>query len=176
MGLTLESYDEKELIDYCWYKSSTILFSKCYDNKNAYKDLEVTFLDGRTYKYYDVIIQDYLLFKNGGLANSQGKALNSFIKKYKFEKLDKLDVKLISDLREEKEKKEKEKNEIEKKDKEFYEKNDFVFESSKINKEDTVKVTFNFNTVTNGYISEVEYIEIIGEKLKQGFINYIKKR
>lgn len=95
MGLLLEKYVDS--IDYCWYDSSTIKYSKCYDKMDDYKDLEVTFKDGRTYKYFKVIIQDYLLFKHGGLDNSQGKALNSFIKKYKFEKLDNLDINVIEE-------------------------------------------------------------------------------
>lgn len=95
MSLLLEKYDNA--IDYCWYDSSTIKYSKCYDKKDDYKDLEVTFKDGRTYKYFKVTIQDYLLFKHGGLSNSQGKALNSFIKKYKFEKLDSLDINTIEE-------------------------------------------------------------------------------
>lgn len=95
--LIVEKYNEVDLIDECWYDSSNIYYSKCYDKKDDYKDLEVVFSDGRKYKYLNLIIQDYLLFKFGGLSNSQGKALNNFIKKYKFEKLDKVDIKTLED-------------------------------------------------------------------------------
>lgn len=97
MGLIISKYNKEDSTDECWYDSSTIYYSKCYDNKDEYKDLEITFKDGRTYKYFKLIIQDYMLFKNGGLDNSQGKALNKFIKKYKFEKLDKLDINLLEE-------------------------------------------------------------------------------
>lgn len=92
MALIISKYDKKQSIDECWYDSSTIYYSKCYDKKDDLKDLEVTFKDGRTYKYFKLNVQDYLLFKNGGLNNSQGKALNEFIKKYQFQKLDKIDI------------------------------------------------------------------------------------
>jgi len=92
MGLIISNYDKENLIDECWYDSSTVYYSKCFDKLNDYKELEVTFKDGRTYRYSNLIIQDYLLFKNGGLDNSQGKALNKFIKKYQFEKLDKINI------------------------------------------------------------------------------------
>lgn len=92
MGLIISKYNEKDLIDECWYDSSNIYYSKCYDKKDDYKDLEVTFKDGRTYKYLKLSVIDYLFFKNGGLDNSQGKALNTFIKKYQFEKSEKVDI------------------------------------------------------------------------------------
>ena len=97
MGLIISKYNEKDLIDECWYDSSTIYYTKCHDKKDEYKDLEVTFKDGRTYIYFKVMIQDYLLLKNGGLDNSQGKALNKFIKKYQFEKLEKSDLILLNE-------------------------------------------------------------------------------
>lgn len=97
MGLIISKYNNEELIDECWYDSSTIYYSKCYDNKDDYKDIEVTFKDGRTYKYFKVIVQDYLLFREGGLDGSQGKALNSFIKKYQFEKMDKIDIQVLEE-------------------------------------------------------------------------------
>lgn len=94
--IIVEKYDKETLIDECWYDSSDVYYSKCYDKKDDYKDLEVTFKDGRTYKYYNLIIQDYLLFKNGGLDNSHGKAFNKFIKKYKFEKINNVDIDLLN--------------------------------------------------------------------------------
>lgn len=101
MSLIISEYNENELIDECWYDSSNIYYSKCFDNIDAYKNLVVVFKDGRAYIYKDVIVQDYLLFKYGGLYDSQGKALNSFIKKYKYERLNKFDINLLEEKKNE---------------------------------------------------------------------------
>jgi tRNA(His) 5'-end guanylyltransferase len=97
MGLIIRKYENE--IDKCFYESSNVIYSECIDKKDAYKDLIVVFKDGRAYKYKDVIIQDYLLFRQN---ESQGKALNKYIltkfmgkDKYKFEKLDKFDISLL---------------------------------------------------------------------------------
>ncbi len=96
MGLIISKYNEKDLIDKCWYESSNVIYSECIDKKDAYKDLKITFKDGRTYLYKNVTVQDYLLFR---IHESQGKALNKYIlpkvygrNKYDFDKLDNLDV------------------------------------------------------------------------------------
>lgn len=99
MSLIVSKYDEKNLIDECWYDSSNIYYSKCYDKLNEYKDLEVVFKDGRVYKYLNLPVQSYLLFREGGLSGSQGKSLNEFIKKYKFEKLEKVDITLLEEMK-----------------------------------------------------------------------------
>lgn len=99
MSLIISKYDHDTLTDKCWYDSSNIVYSEVLDKKDAYKDLKVTFKDGRTYLYKDLIVQDYLFFKNH---DSQGKALNQYIAcnkggkpKYAFEKLDKVDLSLL---------------------------------------------------------------------------------
>lgn len=87
--LIIDKYDSEKNIDECWYNSSNIVYSKCHDKPNDYKDLEVVFSDGRRYKYLEMNIQDVLLFK---VAESQGKALSKFIKKYQFERMEKVDL------------------------------------------------------------------------------------
>lgn len=63
------------------YDSSTVEGSS-YDYKT--KDLVVTFKHA-TYVYYDVEESDYIKFRE---ADSQGKALNKYIKPYRYEKLE----------------------------------------------------------------------------------------
>lgn len=96
MGLIITKYNKEKLTDESWYDSSTIYYSKCYDKKDDYKELEITFKDGRTYLYKKLTVQDYLLFKN---SESQGKALNKYITckkdgkpKYEYDKLEKVDI------------------------------------------------------------------------------------
>jgi hypothetical protein len=104
MSVIVTKYNKELSIDECWYDSSNIKYSKCYDKKDDYKDLEVVFKDGRRYLYKGLIVQDYLLFRSD---LSQGKALNKYItckkndgtNKYEFEKLEKID---ISDIEKEK--------------------------------------------------------------------------
>lgn len=95
--IIIDKYDNENFIDECWYDSSNILYSKYYDKKDSYKELDITFKGGKTYKYFDLIAQDYLLFKNGGLDGSNGKAFNIYIKKYKFEKIDDADVNMLNE-------------------------------------------------------------------------------
>jgi hypothetical protein len=81
-------YNGEKRLDRVWYESSNILYSECDDNVNSLKTLRVTFKNGATYEYSDVDVNDYLMFLNGGLDGSNGKALNKFIKpKCKFERL-----------------------------------------------------------------------------------------
>lgn len=97
-------YNKKEHTDKVWYESSNVYYSEFVEDETENKgDLYVTFKGGITYKYKDVIMSDYLLFKHGGLDGSQGKALNSFIKKkYEFEKME--EIKNIEHMEEEKQK------------------------------------------------------------------------
>ena len=96
MSLIINEY--KDNTDRCWYDSSNILYSECYDHENTYKDLKVVFKDGRTYLYKKLIVQDYLLFRSH---ESQGKALNKYITckniltgkpKYEFERLERVNL------------------------------------------------------------------------------------
>lgn len=81
MGKIISIY--KDSVDKCWYESSNIVYSECLDHDNALKEVKVVFKNGNEYTYLEVPVQDYLMFRE---APSQGKALNSIIKKYKFVK------------------------------------------------------------------------------------------
>lgn len=102
MAVVVNKYENN--IDKTWYDSSNIVYSECIDNVDDYKDLFITFKDGRTYHYKDVTVQDYLLFREDV---SQGKALNKHITKkidkkpvYKFERLENKDLGVLSEERE----------------------------------------------------------------------------
>lgn len=73
------------------YSSSNICAST-YDKET--KTLTIIFTNGGQYCYKDVSQTDYIRFE---LADSQGTVFNSHIKKYAFDKLDKLDTKDIID-------------------------------------------------------------------------------
>jgi hypothetical protein len=64
------------------YSSSNILASR-YNTVS--KQLAIIFNSGRQYLYYDVIKNDYDIFET---SESQGKILNSVIKKYKVERVE----------------------------------------------------------------------------------------
>ena len=76
-------------VDKVWYDSSNVLYSECDDITDGLKVLRATFKNGRTYQYYDVNVHDYLLFRENA---SQGVALNKFIKQYRCERIDDLNV------------------------------------------------------------------------------------
>ena len=81
-------YNQEARLDRIWYDSSNILYSECDDKLNELKTLRVTFKNGATYEYSNVDVNDYLMFVNGGLDGSNGKALNKYIKpKCEFKKL-----------------------------------------------------------------------------------------
>lgn len=91
-------YDEKTLTEKVWYDSSSVFYSEFVEHPNDnFGELYVTFKNGSTYHYSNVdMVHDYILFKNGGLDKSQGKALNMYIKaKYQFDKMDNKDVSLL---------------------------------------------------------------------------------
>ena len=50
-----------------------------------------------TYLYKDVDVNDYVLFVHGGTDGSNGKALNKFIKKYEYEKLENSNKELLTE-------------------------------------------------------------------------------
>lgn len=74
-------------VDYTWYNSSNIKYSECIDKEGELKTLNVVFSNGTQYQYVGLTVQDYLLFRD---SDSQGKALNKYIKAkgYEFKKLD----------------------------------------------------------------------------------------
>ena len=67
-----------------------IVYSEMIESEKENKgDLHVTFKNGSTYCYKDVLFEDYILFIGGGTDASQGKTLNKVIKtKYEFIKLE----------------------------------------------------------------------------------------
>lgn len=71
------------------YKSSTILASVFETDT---KNLTVIFANGGQYKYTNVGLTDYTRFET---ADSQGSVLNSYIKKYPFEKMTTIDTTAI---------------------------------------------------------------------------------
>ena len=79
--MILNKHEEKGSIENL-YQSSNVLAYK-YDIIN--KKLAIIFKSGRQYLYHDVTKEDYEIFEN---AESQGKILNSVIKKYKTERVD----------------------------------------------------------------------------------------
>ena len=79
--ILLREYNEEKKLDRIWYHSSNIFYSECEDGDSAKKILRVVFNNGATYQYYDVDVNDYVMFIAGGIDNSNGKALNEFIKK-----------------------------------------------------------------------------------------------
>ena len=83
------NYDEKERIDRVWYNSSNIVYTECLDIPDSLKTLTVIFKNGKRYQYKDVDVFDYLMFMQGGLDGSNGKALNKYIiPKYECKKLE----------------------------------------------------------------------------------------
>lgn len=86
-------YNENTKIDKIWYDSSNLVYSECVDNENELKTLIVVFKNGATYQYDNVDVMDYVMFVHGGLDNSNGKALNTFIKKKcPYKKIDNRDL------------------------------------------------------------------------------------
>ena len=83
-------------VDKAWYSSSNIKYSECIDKEGQLKVLKVVFSNGTQYQYNGVNVQDYLMFREN---ESQGKALNKFIKAkgYEFEKLDNADRDAINE-------------------------------------------------------------------------------
>ena len=100
MAIIGKYYDSKTKTDKVWYESSNVVFSKFIENEfDNNGQLYVTFKNGATYHYKDVdMVTDYLLFKHGGIDNSQGKTLNKQIKgKYEYERVEDMDVKLLAE-------------------------------------------------------------------------------
>lgn len=81
--LILKEY--KDNIEKAWYRSSNIVYSECEDKIDDLKELKIVFKNGSTYIYHKVDVKDYLFFRT---SLSQGKAINEYIKKYEFDKLE----------------------------------------------------------------------------------------
>lgn len=84
--------EKKEIsgVIYAKYDSSNVLASEYYPNS----DLIITFKGGGRYKYTGVKKTDYTRFE---IAESQGSVLNTHIKIYPFEKMDKMDTTLLAE-------------------------------------------------------------------------------
>lgn len=80
--------------DHCWYDSSNVLYSECYDNNGPTKNIKVVFNGGRTYMYHDVTNDDYIAFR---MAESNGKALNSILKRYECARLMDTDLAVLEE-------------------------------------------------------------------------------
>ena len=81
MGKIASIYQNK--LVKAWFNSSNIVYSECVDKQNELKEVKVVFKNGTEYSYFDVEVQDYLMFREDA---SQGKALNKFLKKYEYQK------------------------------------------------------------------------------------------
>jgi len=79
--MILNRHLDKESIE-SLYDSSNILASR-YNTIS--KKLAIIFKGGRQYLYHDVNKKDYDVFEQ---SESQGKVLNSVIKKYKFDRIE----------------------------------------------------------------------------------------
>lgn len=79
--ILLREYNEEKRLDRVWYDSSNVFYSECEDGDTVKKVLRVVFKNGATYQYSDVDVNDYIMFIAGGADNSNGKALNEFVKK-----------------------------------------------------------------------------------------------
>lgn len=94
-----KKYIKNEKIQKVWYDSSMILYTEMRENEFENKgNLYVTFKNGSTYIYKDVIFEDYLVFIGGGTDASQGKTLNKIIKnRYEYERIEDRNVQEILD-------------------------------------------------------------------------------
>ncbi len=84
--MSLLRKDYTKGLEKCWYSSSNILYSEFNDELFT---LFIVYKGGKSYLYKDVNVNEYLLFRED---ESQGKALNKYIKKYVFEKLETIDI------------------------------------------------------------------------------------
>lgn len=100
MAILGKIYNPETKTDKVWYESSNVVYSEFVENENDNNgQLYVTFKNGATYHYKDVdMVTDYILFKSGGIDNSQGKTLNKQIKgKYEYERVGDKNVQLLQE-------------------------------------------------------------------------------
>ena len=55
-------YHERK--DICYFDSSNVYYSECYDHEGPPKHVKVVFKQGRTYLYKNVTNEDYVAFRN----------------------------------------------------------------------------------------------------------------
>jgi hypothetical protein len=70
----------------CLIDSSNILLSEYNKSKQT---LKITFKAGTQYLYKDVLYRDYVRFE---VSESQGSVFNKTMRKYEFDKMDKVDT------------------------------------------------------------------------------------
>lgn len=76
-------YNKEKELDRIWFESSNVYYGECDDSsQNQYKTVRITFKNGLQYQYNNVLITDWLDFKN---AESQGKFINGIFKKRGYE-------------------------------------------------------------------------------------------
>lgn len=84
MALTYRKYIMS--VDHCWYDSSNILYSECFDTQdNEPRDVKIVFKGGRTYLYKDVDVQTYVYFRDSA---SQGSTFAKTLKNCPYEHLE----------------------------------------------------------------------------------------
>jgi hypothetical protein len=76
----------------CLIDSSNIIMSEYDESK---KTLAITFKAGTKYLYKDILHRDYVRFE---VSESQGEIFNKTLRKYEFDKLDKVDVNPLKEL------------------------------------------------------------------------------
>lgn len=79
----------------CWYDSTNIIFSKCYDNPYC-KVVKIIFKNGRTYLYRDVDATDYVMFRD---SESNGSAFTKYIKKYAATRIQDTDLDKLEEMK-----------------------------------------------------------------------------
>ena len=79
------------VMDRAWFDSSNVIYGECDESDTQYKTVRLVFKNGLRYQYNDVLVADWVSFKN---AESQGKALNKYFKEpgYKYERLDNVNL------------------------------------------------------------------------------------
>jgi len=85
MAVVKRTEKENGVIE-CLIDSSNILLSE-YDKSK--QTLKITFKAGTQYLYKDVLDRDYVRFE---VSESQGSVFNKTMRKYEFDKLDKIDT------------------------------------------------------------------------------------
>lgn len=127
-------YENK--LDRTWYQSSNILYSECDDKENELKTLRIVFKNGRTYEYYNLDVNDYMLFREN---SSQGQAFNKYILKYETKRIDDTNIDELNKMLE------------------FYqEKDNIKYPNVQIINENIVNIHLDKNTTKSFIIGECE--------------------
>lgn len=82
--------------EFCWYDSTNVIFSKCYDNPGDSKVVKIIFKNGRTYLYKDVSANDYVFFRD---SQSSGNGFSQYIKKYTATRIQDTDLDKLEELK-----------------------------------------------------------------------------